>query len=59
MKLAAGTPGELRRLPVQLDPLIGKHHGFMDNDVRIFGILQEPFVGHGIATENYFHPGVL
>ncbi len=55
----AGAPGKLWRLSVHRHKQLRRHKGFVDCQIRILGIFQEPFIRKRIPTDNHFHPAIF
>ena len=59
MNLRTYTNSLTRGLAVVLDEIRRSEEGFMNGDIGIFGILDEPFVGKGIATDYQLKTSIL
>ena len=59
VELAAGAPGELRRLAIVLREELGRAEGLVDDEIGVLRVLDEPLVRRGVAAEDQFHAGIL
>ena len=59
VELAAGAPAELRRLVAPCYPDLWRWKDFVNDEVGILGVLDEPLIGRCVAAKDQFEPGVL